>query len=142
MSLLLHIIVTYIKENIITKLQKLYSPPRNPRAGNKSPILFVNKPLCTGDLLPARKIFIKRPAHYIFQRDLVERMAQQIKALELESEDSWFKLRQVLGWAWEPNHFTRLPVTFGSNQQKTQRLKLSLQGCSFENKDLKQRGDC
>ena len=37
MSLLLHIIVTYIKENIITKLQILYHPPRNPRAGNKSP---------------------------------------------------------------------------------------------------------
>ena len=37
MSLLLHIIVTYIKENIITKLQKFYSLPRNPRAGNKSP---------------------------------------------------------------------------------------------------------
>ena len=34
MSLLLHIIVIYIKENIITKLQKLYSPPRNPRAGD------------------------------------------------------------------------------------------------------------
>ena len=45
MSLLLHIIVTYIKENIITKLQKLYSLPRNPRAGNKSPALFVKKPL-------------------------------------------------------------------------------------------------
>ena len=28
MLLLLDIIVTYIKENIITKLQKLYSPPR------------------------------------------------------------------------------------------------------------------
>ena len=40
MSLLLHIIVTYIKENIITKLQKLYSLPRTPRAGNKSPALF------------------------------------------------------------------------------------------------------
>ena len=33
--------MTYIKENIITKLQKLYSPPRNPRAGNKLPMLFV-----------------------------------------------------------------------------------------------------
>ena len=58
MSLLLHIIVTYIKENIITKL---YSPPRNPKAGNKSPALFVKKPLCTGDLSPALKIFIERP---------------------------------------------------------------------------------
>ena len=45
MSLLLHIIVTYIKENITTKLQKLYSPPRNPRAGNKMPALFVKKNL-------------------------------------------------------------------------------------------------
>ena len=62
MLLLLHIIATYIKENIITKLQKLYSLPRNPRAGNKSPTLFVKKPLCVGDLLPACKIFIERPA--------------------------------------------------------------------------------
>ena len=37
----LDIIVTYIKENIITKLQKLYSLPRNSRAGSKSPVLFV-----------------------------------------------------------------------------------------------------
>ena len=59
--LLLLNIVTYIKENIITKLQKLYSPPRNPRAGNKLPVLFAKKPLCTGNLLPASKIFIKRP---------------------------------------------------------------------------------
>ena len=58
MSLLLHIIVTYIKENITTKLQKLYSLPRDPRA----PMLFVKKPLCTGDLSPAHKIFIERPA--------------------------------------------------------------------------------
>ena len=62
MSLLLCIIMTDIKENIITKLQKLYSLPRNPRAGNKSPTLFVKKPLCVGDLLPACKIFIERPA--------------------------------------------------------------------------------
>ena len=50
MSLLLHIMVTYIKENIIIKLQKLYSPPRNRRAGNKSPALLVKKSFCTGDL--------------------------------------------------------------------------------------------
>ena len=61
MLLLLQIIVTYIKENIITKLQKLYSQPRNSRAGNKLPALFVKKPLCTGDLSPASKIFIERP---------------------------------------------------------------------------------
>ena len=53
--------MTYIKENIITKLQKLYSPPRNPRVGNKSAMLFVKKPLGTGDLSPACKIFIERP---------------------------------------------------------------------------------
>ena len=50
MLLLLHMIVTYIKENMITKLQKLYSPPRNPRAGDKLPMLFVEKPLCMDDL--------------------------------------------------------------------------------------------
>ena len=38
MLLLLHII---IKENIITKLQKLYSLHKNPRAGNKLPALCV-----------------------------------------------------------------------------------------------------
>ena len=54
-------IVTYIKENIITKLQKLYSLSRNPEAGNKSRALFAKKPLCTGDLLPVCKIFIERP---------------------------------------------------------------------------------
>ena len=36
-------------------------PPRNPRVGNKSPELFVKKPLCTDDLSPARKILIERP---------------------------------------------------------------------------------
>ena len=63
MSLILHIIVTYIKEKIFTKLQKLHSPPRNPRAGNKSPALFAKKPLCTGDLSPARKILIESPTN-------------------------------------------------------------------------------
>ena len=43
MLLLLYIIVTYIKENVITKLQKLYSLPKNPRVGNKSPALFMKK---------------------------------------------------------------------------------------------------
>ena len=45
MLLILHIIVAYIKENVITKLEKSYSPPRNSRAGNKLPVLFVKKPL-------------------------------------------------------------------------------------------------
>ena len=31
--------------------------------GNKSPELFVIKPFCKGDLLPARKIFIERPVY-------------------------------------------------------------------------------
>ena len=54
--------MAYIKENIITNLQKLYSPLRNPMVGNKSLTLFVKKPLCTGDLSPTCKIFIERPA--------------------------------------------------------------------------------
>ena len=60
MSLLLHVIVTYIKENRISKLQKLYSSLRNSRAGNKLPALFVKKPLSMADLLPMRKIFIEK----------------------------------------------------------------------------------
>ena len=38
-------IMTYIKENIIAKFKKLYSPPRNLRVGNKSPTknLFVSR---------------------------------------------------------------------------------------------------
>ena len=58
MLLLLYIIVTYIKENIITKLQKLYRPPppRNPRVGNKSLALFMKKPLCTGDIASMQNI--------------------------------------------------------------------------------------
>ena len=52
-----------IKENINTKLQKLNCLPRNPRVGSKLPVLFVTKPLCMGDLLPACKIFIERPEH-------------------------------------------------------------------------------
>ena len=51
MSLLLHVIVTYIKENIITKLQKYTA----------CPALFVKNLLCMGDLSPACKIFVERP---------------------------------------------------------------------------------
>ena len=43
---LLDIIVAYIKENIITKSQKL---GRNLSAGNKSPALYLEKPLCIGN---------------------------------------------------------------------------------------------
>ena len=55
--------MTYVNENIIAKLQNLYSPPRNLRAGNKSPVLFLIKPLCTGDVSPSHKIFIERPVN-------------------------------------------------------------------------------
>ena len=54
--------MTYVNENIITKLQKIYNSPRNLEVGNKSPMLFLEKPLCTGNLLPVRKTFIERPA--------------------------------------------------------------------------------
>ena len=69
MSLLLHSIATYIKENIIKKLQKLYSPPRNPRPVNKSSALFVKNPLCMGDLSPACKILIERPVVTVFIKE-------------------------------------------------------------------------
>ena len=58
MLLLLHNIVTYSKENIITKI---IQPAKKTRASTKSPTLFVKKPLCMGDLLPVHKIFIERP---------------------------------------------------------------------------------
>ena len=70
--------MTYIKENIITKLQKLYSPPRNPRVGHKSPVLFVKKPLCMSDLLPPCKIFVERPALCICL--LMEKKSLNLKA--------------------------------------------------------------
>ena len=31
------------------------------KVGNKLPLLLLRKPLCMGDLLPVRKIFIERP---------------------------------------------------------------------------------
>ena len=51
---LLHIIVTYIKENIISKLQKLYSPPRNLKAGNKSRKLFLKNVFARAIYCPAQ----------------------------------------------------------------------------------------
>ena len=42
-------------------LQKLCSPPRKLRVGNKRPALFLKKPLCMNNLLPACKIFIESP---------------------------------------------------------------------------------
>ena len=54
---LLHIIMTYIKENKITKWWKLYSRPRNLMVSNKLLVLFLKKPFCTGNLSPACKIY-------------------------------------------------------------------------------------
>ena len=51
MLLLLQIIVTYSKENIITKLQKLYSLPRNPRAGYNSSALICEKTFLHGQFI-------------------------------------------------------------------------------------------
>ena len=59
MSLLLQIIVIYIKENIITKLPKLYSPLRNYRAGNKSPALFVKNLVARAIYRPRTKYSLK-----------------------------------------------------------------------------------
>ena len=56
--------MTYIKESIIIKLQKLYTLPRNLRAGNKSPVIFWKKNSCMDDLSPVQKIFIERPESY------------------------------------------------------------------------------
>ena len=61
--------MTYIKESIITKLQKLYSPPRNLRAANKSPMLFLKKRSCKSNLSPAHKIFIERLPHVFNSSD-------------------------------------------------------------------------
>ena len=63
------IIVTYIKENVIAKLQKLWSLPRNLWAGNKSPMLLKKKKkktVCIGDLSLVYKIFTGRPGSVIF----------------------------------------------------------------------------
>ena len=62
MLLLLHIIVTYSKENIITKI---IQPAQKSRTSTKSPTLFVKKPLCMDDLSPVLKIFIERSYIYI-----------------------------------------------------------------------------
>ena len=58
---LLHIIVTYTKESIITKLQNLYSPPRKLKTGNKWPVLLLKKLLCMSDLSPVHKTLPERP---------------------------------------------------------------------------------
>ena len=75
------------KENTITKLQELYSPPRNLRAGNKSPVLFLKKPLCTGDLLPSCKIFTERPdTTYSFVWVIFKTFSQQNSWLNVKDK--------------------------------------------------------
>ena len=108
MLLLLQIIVTYIRENIITKLQKLCSLPRKPRAGNKSPALFVKKPLCMGDLSPARKIFIERPVNdrvritkykNIFSKGYTENWSREIFIINsvLKTNPWTYKIKDLNG---------------------------------------------
>ena len=53
--------MTYIKENVISTLQKLYSPPKKLKVDNELPMPLLKKHLCTSDLSPACKIFIERP---------------------------------------------------------------------------------
>ena len=53
------LLLYYSKENIITKLQKLYSLPRNLRAGNKSPALFLKNLLARVIYCPCTKYLLK-----------------------------------------------------------------------------------
>ena len=48
--------MTYIKENIITKI---IQPAQKPWAVSKSATLFVKKHLCTGNLSPGAKYSLK-----------------------------------------------------------------------------------
>ena len=43
------------------KITKLYNPLRKLKTGNKSPVLFIKKPLCKAKLSSAHKIFMERP---------------------------------------------------------------------------------
>ena len=58
-------IMIFITENIITELNKIYSPSRKLRAGNKLPMLFLKERLRMGDLLHVHKIFIEKPVMQI-----------------------------------------------------------------------------
>ena len=79
--------MTYIEENMITKLQKLYSLPRNPRRGINRP-RYLRKNLCTGNLSPVCKIFIKRPGVYFFSSLIPSYLLKVTKFL---SKISWFE---------------------------------------------------
>ena len=107
--------MTYIKENIITKLQKLYSPPRSLRTGNKSTTLILKKS-------PVLKIFTERPTKdsqnlvkrtpVIRERTLVppprkknpskkqyqkrlENLSSKNACLEKELKDAYFKISKL-----------------------------------------------
>ena len=99
--LLLHIIVIYIKENIITKLQRLESSPRNPKADNKSPAVFVKKPLCMDDLSPTRKIFIERPVNIRRNKTTVELFSTstQTENLAVKSLISFYSVRLLVDFS-------------------------------------------
>ena len=53
--------MTYIKENVSAKLQKLFILPKNLGVGSKLPLPFLKKRLGMANLLLACKIFIERP---------------------------------------------------------------------------------
>ena len=86
--------MTYIKENIITKLQILDSPPRNLRVDNKLPAQFLKKPFCTGDLFPARKIFIERLDEYKKFFDLLTNKFELEKTKMFQITEKGFYLDQ------------------------------------------------
>ena len=90
--------MTYIKENIITKLQILDSPPRNLRVDNKLPAQFLKKPFCTGDLFPARKIFIERLDEYKKFFDLLTNKFELEKTKMFQITEKGFYLDQK-SWA-------------------------------------------
>ena len=90
---------TTIKENIITKLQKLYSLPKNLRVDNKLSVLFLKKPLHTGNLWPAHKIFIERPviASFvcIFLRQRSIGVIDSSSSIVLVGMDLWFLISVI-----------------------------------------------
>ena len=90
---------TTIKENIITKLQKLYSLPKNLRVDNKLSVLFLKKPLQTGNLWPAHKIFIERPviASFvcIFLRQRSIGVIDSSSSIVLVGMDLWFLISVI-----------------------------------------------
>ena len=96
MSLLLHIIVTYVKENIITKLQILYSQPRNLTAGNKSPTLLVKNLFAWEIYLPRAKYSLKGLNSTIDRRLIVEISASREMCDNTEVMINWLSKQNQL----------------------------------------------